>query len=412
VSSLLSTLKWAFVRAPRSLQGWSLDRNWNRVEALRHFKYGNYSEAERHLLIAVEDAGEQWLSASKRVRLRLELADVQRRLALMGGGTARQATASAAKLAEAEQTIRSAVFIAARASAGEAYAQCLDALTEVFGAQRNYPAMEKAAEEAIRLGVSLPHPDQLRMARRVHWLGIARYHNGRLAEAIPPLEKSLALHEENYGADHLITAEALSEVGRIYRARGDHEKAQECLRRSLRIHAAEYGPDSPQALDDLAALAGSYEDAGDLDAAAGEYERALLLKQRKLGVSNLEEVAEMQFSLANIYLGWANFARAQELLAECIGTFRRSGGPRLAVALETQAQLEERMGRFFDAVRDLEFAGTAWRKCEHYVELVRNLEYRADLLAQLRKTREAKWLREQAAQLAEETRVRAEATTA
>jgi len=400
---VLSALKWAFVRAPRKLESWSLDRNWNRVEAQRHLKSGNYSEAELHLQAAVRESDHQRLSAPKRVRLRLELAEVQRKVALLTGGGGEASPGPAGKLEEAEQTIRSAVLIAARAAAGEAYALCLDALTEIFGDQRHYPAMEKAAEEAIRLGASLPHPDPLRMARRVHWLGVARYHNGRLAEAIPPLEKSLALHEANYGPDHLITAARLSEIGRIYRARGDHQKAQQCLRRSLRIHAAEFGPDSPQAVGDLAALATSYEESGNLEAAAAEYERALVLKQRKLGVDNLDEVAEMQFSLANLYLQWNNFSRARELLLECIGTFRRSGGPRLAVSLETQAQLEERSGRFFDAVRNLESAGTAWRKCGRFAELIHNMEYRADLLDQLRKTREANWLREQAAALAQET---------
>ncbi len=85
-----------------------------------------------------------------------------------------------------------------------------------------------------------------------------------------------------------------------------------------------------------------------------------------------------------------------------IGAFRRVGGPRLAVALEAQGQLEERSGRYFDAVRELEKAGTAWRKAGRIVELVHNMEYRADLLEQLRRTKEARWLREQAALLLSE----------
>jgi tetratricopeptide (TPR) repeat protein len=402
VSGLLTSLRWAFVRAPRTLETWSLDRNWNRAEAQRHLKSRNYAEAERYLLMAVQESNHRHQSPTKRVRLCLELADVQRKVALMAMGSSQNPRANAAKLADAEQTIRAAVSIAARASARESYILCLDALTEVFGEQQNYPAMEKAAQEAIRLGAALSHPDPLRMARRVHWLGVARYHNGRVEEAMPALEKSLALHEDNYGPDHLITAGRLSEIGRIYSARGQHIKAQDYLRRALRVHAAEYGPDSAQAFSDLAALAGSLEESGRLEAAAAEYERALVLKQRKLGVTNLDEVAEMQFSLANLYVGWDNFSRARELLTECIGTFRRLGGPRLAVAYETQAQLEERSGRFFNAVHELEKAGTAWRKSGRITELVHNMEYRADLLEQLRKTKEASWLREQAAALMSE----------
>jgi len=407
---VLNDLKWALVRAPRSFEGWSLDRNWHRLEAQRLIKSGEYLAAEEHLKQAVKESDEQKFSAPKRVRLRLELAEIQRRLAFPGSTEATTGTADPARLLQAEQTIRAAILIAAQASAADAYCQCLDALTEIFGDQRNFPAMEKAAEEAIRLGSGLAHPDQLRMARRVHWLGVARFNNGRLEEAIAPLEKSLALHEANYGPDHLITAARLSEIGRIYHAQGDHQKAQECLRRSLRVHSAEYGPDSPRAVADLTALASSYEQSGNLEAAAAEYERALMLKHRKLGVFNLDEVAEMQFSLALVYMEWKNFSRARELMSECIATFRRAGGPRLAVAFETQAQLEEQSGRYFDAVRDLEFAGTAWRKCGRYAELIHNMEYRADLLSQLRKTREANWLREQAAAIAEETGMRNAAT--
>jgi hypothetical protein len=46
----------------------------------------------------------------------------------------------------------------------------------------------------------------------------------------------------------------------------------------------------------------------------------------------------------------------------------------------------------------LENAAKVWDKCgtERALELVRNLEYRADLLEDLRKPREASWLREKA----------------
>lgn len=403
MAGLLNSLKWAFVRAPRTLKAWSLDRNWNRTEAQRHLKAGRYPEAERYLELAIQEPDQKRQSAIRRVRLHLELAEVQRKVALLPAGYSQETHVDRDKLADAERTIRAAISIAAQASASECYVQCLDVLTEIFGAQGNYAAMEKAVEKAIRLGAALPHPDPLRMTRRVHWLGVARHHNGRVEEALQALDKSLALHEDNFGPDHLVTAERLSEMGPIYSARGQHTKAQECLRRALRVHALEYGRDSQEAFQDQAALAGSLEASGDLEAAAAEYERALVLKQRKLGATNLEEVAEMQFSLANVYVEWNNLSRARELLIDCIGTFRRGGGPRLAVALETQAQLEERSGRYFDAVRELEKAGTAWRKSGRIAELVHNMEYRADLLEQLRKTKEASWLREQASLLISES---------
>jgi tetratricopeptide (TPR) repeat protein len=123
------------------------------------------------------------------------------------------------------------------------------------------------------------------------------------------------------------------------------------------------------------------------------------LKNRMLG-RDMEEVAEMQFSLASLYVGWGNYPRARELLLECLGPFKRKAGPRLAVAHELLAQVEELSGRFHDAVRELDRAGKVWEKCpDRNAELAANLEYRAELLDQLRRKREAAWLRERAAGL-------------
>ena len=191
----------------------------------------------------------------------------------------------------------------------------------------------------------------------------------------------------------------LSELGAIYRAAGHYEDAKRCLRRSLRFHQNQFGTEDSRALQDLHQLAGTLEEAGDAEAAAGEYERVLYLKERALG-RDPEELAGMQFSLASLYIGWGNYPRARELLTECLGTFKRKAGPRLAVAYETLGQVEELSGRFHDAIRELDRAGKVWEKCPNRTtELAANLEYRAELLLQLRRKREANWLREQAATL-------------
>jgi tetratricopeptide (TPR) repeat protein len=278
---------------------WTLDRNWHRSEAERHLKSRNFSEALRHLAIAVEDADRRNAPSKQRIRLRLELADMQRRTALPVSAMAADGTPNQPdqlRLEAAEGTIRDAIALAARTSDGEEYVNSLDALADVFTDAKRYAELEKAEQEAIRLGASLPHPDPLRMAKRVHRLGVARHKMGHVEEAVPALEKSIRLHEQSYGAESRELASLLLEVGTIYRAQGEHQRAQDCLRRALRIQEKEYGSDSQEAGVVLQQLAGSYEDAGDLDSAAAQYERCLMLKMRKLGVQNLEEVANMQFS--------------------------------------------------------------------------------------------------------------------
>jgi tetratricopeptide (TPR) repeat protein len=381
--SLLKSLMWSAVRTP-AVDAWTIDRNWSRAEGERLLKAHQYQDAEPYLEEAVADADKHSMSPAKRVRLRAQLADVQRKQG---------------KFIEAESNLRQAIKLAAGSSDSAGYLLCLDSLAEVFFGQGNFAASEKVSQEGVRIESALPHPDPMRMARRVHRLGMSRYKAGRSGDAIPALKKGLELHEQAYGTECEETNSVLSELGVIYRAEGLHEEAQACLRRSLRYHQNTFGADDSRAIHDLHQLAGSLEESGDTQAAAHEYERVMELKNRVLG-RDLDEVGEMQFSLASLYMGWGTYPRARELLLECIGLFKRAAGPRLAVAYEMLAQVEELSGRFHDAVRELDRAGKVWEKCgNRNVELAANFEYRAELLDQLRRKREAAWLRERAASL-------------
>jgi len=124
------------------------------------------------------------------------------------------------------------------------------------------------------------------------------------------------------------------------------------------------------------------------------------MKDRHVG-SDQEELAEMQFSIANLYIDWENLSRARELLAMCIGTFERKRGARLAVAYETLAAIDERSGRPTEALAELAKAAKVWESCgsDRAAELATNMEYRAELMDQLRRKDSANWLREKAAEV-------------
>jgi tetratricopeptide (TPR) repeat protein len=384
---IFSPFRWSIQLAawatPR-MKSWSLERGLDRVEGERYLKARNYLEAEKHFLAAVADADQRRHSV-RRIQCRLQLAEAQRKQG---------------KLLEAEQTVRTALEVTAKVHNPSGYVQCLDALAEVFHDGADFLAMEAVLQEGVRIEAAMPHPDPLRMARRVHRMGTARFKNGRAEEAIPALEKAVKLHEEVCGEFHAETGNLLSELGAIYRAQENHLEAQRCLRRALRVHETLLGIDSEVTVRDLHHLAGSFEAGGDLESAGALYERVLQLKQRVVG-GNLEELAELQFSVAGIYIGWSNYARARELVSEAIGTFRRKKNSRLAFAYEILAHIEECSGRFPEAVAQLALAGKVWEVLgdSYLMELVQNLEHRAEMLEQLRKRSEANWLRERAATL-------------
>ena len=323
------------------MEAWSLDRNHDRTEGERLLKARNYAEAETFW------NGRRWMQRSAGTRLPS---------AFKCGCYWRRRSANNCIWTRRSALVRAAIDVAARTDDRVAYLQCLDALADIFGDQGNFAAVEKVTRDALKIESTLPHPDPLRMARRVHRLGMARHHTGRADEAIPMLEKAVALHEENFGSEHVETGNQLMALGVVHRAHGNHEEAQKCLRRALKIHETACGRQSAEAIQDLHHLAGSLEESGDLAGAAAQYERALLFKHRAIG-GDMDDEAELQFGMANLYVNWQNYSRARELLLECVATFRRKGGVRLAVGYETLAYVEECSGRYPEAAARIAIGG-------------------------------------------------------
>lgn len=364
--------------------GWFLDRNWDRAEGERLLNAKKFQQAEKHLLRAAAEAAARKQSAGKRIHLALLLAESQSRQF-----AADPEDPDFKRLTDAEQTIREAAQIATDSKERSLYILCLDALAEILAQQGKFDAVEKTMLEAIRLESSL-RTDKLSAARRVVRLGVARHRMGRIKEAIPVLANAVEMHEKAFGRDHPETAHQLAELGGALRADGRHAEAQIILRRALEIHKALRQQDSPFAIQALHHLAGSLEDVGDLEAAAEQYETALSFKHRTIG-SDLDDLAELQYGLANLHISWKNYGRARELLLEAVNNFKRGGGLRLAVTHETLAYVDECSGRYNEAVSELAHAGKVWESMrpERTQELIRNMERRVEMLEQLRRKGEA-----------------------
>lgn len=357
-----------------------------------------FTDAVQNLQEQISTADERGFSRLKRASLRIHLAVLLRKLASTTGGSDRDA-----KLADAEQAAREAIALAAEVTDVALYVLGLDALSEIFAANSNWPAVEKATEEAQRLSEFSPRPDPLQAAHRIQLLGTARYFNGRPAEALDALDCALLLQEKTHGSDHLKTSDVLLEIGKVFRAQGEHEAAQEYLRRAYRIRRAHLGEATPEVVEVVQHLAMSMHESGDMDGAVEEFDRLLVLKELQLGVHNIDQLAEIQYSMASYFSEWGKIARARELVTEAVGTFRCSGGVRLAVSLEALGLLEEARGHYTRAVEDLEEAARAWAACgpNRTRELVCNMQYRADLLEEMGRHEEAEVLRTRAAQVEE-----------
>ena len=381
-----------FQRVLSEFRSWTNDRNNEQREGERLFEEADYAGAELHFSQALLEEERRRQLPDKRILLRLELAEAQRKQHRPGSSGG-----NPAKLAQAGQTIRSTIELARRSGQRALTVQCLDALIAVLADEGNLVEAEKAAAEASSLEMTLKRRHPLATARRLSRLGLLRRQDGQIERAIDALTESATLHEQALGPEHLATANCLSELAAAYQALELHAETQRCLRRAIRVHEAQCGLESPEAVADLRMLTASLEASGDRDGAAGQFERVLGLKLRVVG-ADLDSVAEMQVALANRYIGWRRYSRARELMMEAVGTFRRKGGPRLALGYETLGKIEEESGHYHEAINEWMRAGKVWESLQpaHTVEFIRNLRYRAFLLEQLRQDRDAAFLRERA----------------
>src|SRR5579863_1765370 len=312
------------------IKEWHRERNMNHEEAKRHLDARNWTEAEKHLNLAL---GERRRSARQRHELLLGLARAQR---------------GQRKFAESEESLRAATSLASRDHS--MYVQALEELIELELEQSKYGEAQKTIEEIVRRENAQPKPALARLAQCSRKLGMALVHSDHRGEALPAFERAVKLSETAFGADHIETANGLAELGVLYREKGDHAEAQHCLRRALRIHRAVSGADSHEAAQDLNHLAESLEESGDLEGAAGEYERVLALRARQVGADRTQ-TAGAQVRLAILYLQAGRIAQARELLTQAVPVLERQPGGQYALAVEALARAEEQAGRPEEARR-------------------------------------------------------------
>jgi tetratricopeptide (TPR) repeat protein len=304
---------------------WHRSRHLNRTEGERHLQSRNWSEAEKHFQAAL---AERKHPSKRRLGMLLGLEKAQR-----GQG----------RLAEAEQTARSVIEMAAKKHDHQARVEAMDALAALQVDQKKFAESEATVREITRLELAQSYPSYARLATTTRKLGTVLLQAGRKAEAMEAFQQSVKLAERAFGPDHVETAKSVAEVGMIHRSHDNHDEAQKYLRRALQIHRTALGVDSHEATESLQSLAGSMEESGDLEGAVGEYERLLTLKERQVGGSR-ERTAEVQVRLAALHLQAGNVSRARELLTHAKGMLERTGGPAFLLALETMASLEEQSG--------------------------------------------------------------------
>ena len=353
------------------IQAWNKNRTKNRRDADAHRQAHNYGEAEKSLLLVLEEAIKRKQANWKIGGIRLELASVQLELG---------------KFDEADTNAKEAL-----AAFGRPATPYLDVQARICTAQGKHSESQAFLRQAIQRE-DVPVKPDLRLLGRLHQdLAESLIVTGDLEEAEKLQTEALSLLEQLPTATAVSVANARWLLGDIYRRQSKFQLAIVCFEQSLDQYRKSEVPDSPLITRGLNSLAEAAVETGDIERAAREYERTLTLMDRQLG-SKPEDRAAVLLNLARIYEGSGLFAKAQEITHEAISLNERGRGPQLALSLELMGRLYLRTGRYAEGLPRFERAQKVWVELgpNYQEQLDANLEQQDAIREELARVEEAR----------------------
>jgi serine/threonine-protein kinase len=147
----------------------------------------------------------------------------------------------------------------------------------------------------------------------------------RSAEAVPVLEKSLALARELYGDDSDNTASAHNELGSALHDLGRFQEAIGHYREALRIEKATLGDASAEVAKPLNNIASAHEDMGDLAAALPLFRESLAIRSKTLGADD-PMVIRAVYNLGRASTKAGALKEARPLLERALSGYRKLYG--------------------------------------------------------------------------------------
>ena len=184
------------------------------------------------------------------------------------------------------------------------------------------PGAKLTAEDLVNSGVArvdelAAQPDV--QASMLAILGAVYTEMGLYQQALPLVERSLALRETLLGPDHLEVAESLYTFGRLKGYLGEYEAARAYTERAVKICEAACGPDDALLAEALSALGSIHWRLGRPEGRV-YLERAVAIEERRAG----PQLSRWLTNLANFDVLADDYAGAQRLLERGIAAGARA----------------------------------------------------------------------------------------
>jgi tetratricopeptide (TPR) repeat protein len=149
---------------------------------------------------------------------------------------------------------------------------------------------------------------------------------GKFNEAVPIAQEFLELCEKRFGPDHPETADALCNLGEVYRSLRDYVRAEPLLKRAIEIDEKTLGLDHPDTAWPLNNLGELYRATGDYAKAESLLKCALEIDEKTLG-SDHPDTATARDNLAALYYSMGDRRKAEALLQPALKIREESPGP-------------------------------------------------------------------------------------
>ena len=131
-------------------------------------------------------------------------------------------------------------------------------------------------------------------AARLNEEAVALYRAGKYAQAVPLLQRALAIQEKALGPEHPDVALSLNNLAGLYHAQGRYADAEPLLRRALEIMEKVLGPEHPHTATSLNNLAKLYRFQGRLAEAEPLCRRAIAIDEKVYGPDNPEVARDLE----------------------------------------------------------------------------------------------------------------------
>ncbi len=174
---------------------------------------------------------------------------------------------------------------------------------------------------------------------------------GRYSEAEPLYLRSLAIREEQLGANHPDTATSLNNLAYLYQSTGRYLEAEPLYVRSLAISEEQLGVSHPDTATSLNNLAGLYRSMGRYLEAEPLYVRSLVVFEEQLGADHPDTSTSLN-NLAGLYEFTGRYVEAEPLYVRSLTIREEQLGanhPSTATSLNNLAYLYQSTGRYLEA---------------------------------------------------------------